>query len=117
MAIVNLRQASVHLGFRTTTTLRRLLQACELSAYLLSGPDLRAIYLDVPSKGRPTMTQYVQSHAECRGSSPLWGADYENWPQGNRHWTEVANERVSGPDAMGATTVDGAAAGDAAQHD
>ena len=22
---------------------------------------------------------------ECRGSSPLWGADYEGWPQGSRH--------------------------------
>ena len=51
MAIVNLRQASAHLGFRTTTTLRRLLQAGELSAYVRSGPDLRATYLDVALKG------------------------------------------------------------------
>ena len=51
MAIVNLRQASAHLGFRTTTTLRRLLQAGELSAYVRSGPDLRATYLDVAPKG------------------------------------------------------------------
>ena len=35
MAIVNLRQGSAHLGLRTTT-LRRLLQAGELSAYLLA---------------------------------------------------------------------------------
>ena len=53
MAIVNLRQASAYLGFRTTTTLRRLLQAGELCAYVRSGPDLRATYLDVAPKGRP----------------------------------------------------------------
>ena len=88
MAIVNLRQASAHLGFSTTTTLRRLLQAGELSAYLRSGPDLRATYLE---KGRPTLRQHVQTHTECRGSSSLWGADYESWPKGSRNWTEVAN--------------------------
>ena len=91
MAIVNMRQASAQLGFRTTTTLRRLLQAVELSAYVRSGPDLRATYLDMAPKGRPTLRQHVQAHTECCGNSPLWGADYENWPQGNRHWTEVAN--------------------------
>ena len=91
MAIVNLRQASAHLGFRATTTLRRLLQSGELSAHLRSGPDLRATFLDMAPKGRPTLRQHVQTHTECRGNSPLWCADYENWPQGNRHWTEVAN--------------------------
>ena len=78
MAIVNLRQASAHLGFRTTTTPWRLLQAGELSAYVRSGPDLRATYLDVAPKGRPTLRQHVQAHTECRGSFPLWGAGYES---------------------------------------
>ena len=82
MAIVNLRQASAHLGFRTTTTLRRLLQAGELSAYVRSGPDLRATYLDVTPKGRPTLRQHVQKHKACRFDSPLWQAP---------SWTEVAN--------------------------
>ena len=91
MAIVNLRQASAHLGFRAITTLRRLLQAGELSAYLRSGPDLRATYLDVAPKGRPTLRQHVQAHTSCRGYSPLRGADYESWPQGSRNWTDVAN--------------------------
>ena len=50
MAIVNLSQASAYLGFSTTTTLRRLLQAGELSAYLRSGPDLRATYLDLAQR-------------------------------------------------------------------
>ena len=47
MAIVTLRQASARLGFRTTTTLMRLLQAGELSAYVCLGTDLRATYLEV----------------------------------------------------------------------
>ena len=68
MAIVNLRQASAHLGFRTTTTLRRLLQAGELSAYVRSGPDLRATYLDVAPKGRPTLLQHVQAHTDAVGT-------------------------------------------------
>ena len=59
MAIVNLRQASAHLGFRTTTTLRRLLQAGELSAYVRSEPDLKATYLDVAPKGRPTLRSHI----------------------------------------------------------
>lgn len=62
MAIVNLRQASAHLGFRTTTTLRKLLQAGELSAYLRSGPDLRATYLDMAPKG--------SANAEAARSGP-----------------------------------------------
>ena len=97
MAIVNLRQASAHLGFRTTTTLRRLLQAGELSAYVRSGPDLRATYLDVAPKGRPTLRQHVQAHTECRGNSPLWGADYESWPKPSGNWTDVANSYLDLP--------------------
>ena len=73
MAIVNLRQASAHLGFRTTTTLRRLLQAGELSAYVRSGPDLRATYLDVAPKGRPTLRQHVQTHTIRAVATPRYG--------------------------------------------
>ena len=96
MAIVNLRQASACLGFRATM-LRRLLQAGELSAYLRSGPDLRATYLDLAPKGRPTLQQHFQAHMSCRGNSPLWGADYGNWPNGSRNWTYVANSYLDLP--------------------
>ena len=67
MAIVNLRQASAHLGFRTTTTLRRLLQAGELSAYVRSGPDLRATYLHVAPKGRPTLRSVIELAQDADG--------------------------------------------------
>ena len=92
VGIVNLRQASAQLGFKTTTTFRKLLQSGVLDAYLRSGPDLRATYLDMAPKGMPTLRKHVQSHTECRGNSPLWGADHEeSWPQPNRSWTDVAN--------------------------
>ena len=68
MAIVNLRQASAHLGLRTTTTLRRLLQAGELSAYVRSGPDLRATYLDVAPK--------ASANTEATRSGP-YGVQWE----------------------------------------
>ena len=55
MAIVNMRQASAQLGFKTTTTLRRLLREGELDAYKRSGPDLRATYLETAPKGLPTL--------------------------------------------------------------
>ena len=97
MAIVNLHQASAQLGIKTTTTLRRLLQTGELGAYLCSGPDLRATYLDTAPKGLPTLKQHVQSHTECRGTSPLWGADYESWPKPNGNWTDVANSYLDLP--------------------
>ena len=97
MAIVNLRQASAHLGFMTMTTLRRLLQAGELSAYVRSGPDLRATYLDVAPKGWPTLRQHVQALTECRGNSPLWCERHESWPKGSRKWTDVANEYLDLP--------------------
>ena len=82
---------SAHLGFRTTTTLRRLLHTGELSAYVRLGPDLRATYLDMAPKGRPTLRQHVQAHTSCRGKSPLYGADYESWPKPNGICTDVAN--------------------------
>ena len=97
MAIVNLHQASAHLSSRTTTTLRRLLQADEPSAYVRSRPDLRATYLDMAPKGRPTLRKYVQAHTEWRGNSPLWGANDESWPKGSRNWTDVANSYLDLP--------------------
>ena len=33
----------------------------------------------------------VRAHTECRGNSPLWGADYESWPKATGDWTDVAN--------------------------
>ena len=66
-------------------------------------------------KVRGLPRQHVQAHMERRGSSPLWGADYEGWPQGNRHG--LLSPKAIWPAAMGAATVDRAAVGDAAKRD
>ena len=42
-------------------------------------------------KVRGLPRQHVQAHTECRGSSPLWGADYEGLAAGQSAWTGVAN--------------------------
>ena len=115
MAIVNLRQASAYLGFRTTTTLRRLLQVGELSTYVRSVSDLRTTYLDVAPKGRPALRQHIQAHTSCRGHSPLWGVDCESWLKESRNG-------LRSPTAIctcrnGAATVDRAAVGDAEERD
>ena len=95
MAIVSLRKASAQQGFKTTrTTLIRVLQTGELDGYLRSGP---ATCLDTAPRGRPTLKQHVQAHTKCRGNSPLWGADFESWLQGNRNWTDVANSYLGPP--------------------
>ena len=103
-------QASAHLGFRTTTTLRlsrRTKCVCALR------PDLRATYLDGAPKGRPTLW-YVQAHIAKAAELPAMGADYESWPKGSRNWTDVANGYLN---LVGATTVDRTAVGDAAECD
>ena len=97
MTIVNMRQASALLGFRTTTTLRRLLQEGELDAYRRSGPDLRATYLETAPKGLPTLLRHVQSRTQCRDNSPLWGSCSANRPRANRKWTDVANDYLDMP--------------------
>ena len=108
MAIVNFRQASANLGFRRAPTLRRLLQAGELSAYVRSRPDLRATYLDVAPKCRPTLRQHVRAHTACRGNSPLWGADYESWPKGSRMFNDATRLNVLNHNAMQSTRDDAA---------
>ena len=97
MEIVNLRQASTQLGFKTITTLRRLLKLGELDAYLRSGPDSRATYVEMAPKGLPTLRKHVQAHTECRVNSPLWGVAPESWAQPKRHWTDVANSYLDLP--------------------
>ena len=97
MTIVNMRQASAQLGFRTSTTLRRLLREGELDAYRRSGPDLRATYLDTAPKGLPTLLRHVQSRTQCRGNSPLWGSCPASRPRGNRKWTDVAYDYLDMP--------------------
>ena len=85
-------------GFRTTTL--RLLQAGQLSAYVRSGPDLRATYLDVAPKDRSTLRQQVQARTACRGNSPLCGAGYENWPRSDTRGLSVHHTQARSSEGL-----------------
>ena len=80
MAIVNLRQASAHWGLDNNNAQKELLQAGELSAYVRSGPDLRATYLDVAPKPADAETTRSGPYVLQR-QLPALGADYESWPK------------------------------------
>ena len=82
MTVLNLNNASAHLGFKSCVTLRRLHRKGQLDDYLRVGPDKRAIYLETDPYGLPSLREHVQKHTACRFDSPLWQAPT---------WTEVAN--------------------------
>ena len=97
MTVLNLSNASAHLGFKSCVTLRRLHRKGQLDDYRRVGPDKRAIYLETDPYGLPSLREHVQAHTSCRGNSPLWGADYKSWPKGSRNWTDVANSYLDLP--------------------
>ena len=107
MTVLNLNNASAHLGFKSCVTLRRLHRKGQLDDYRRVGPDKGAIYLETDPYGLPKLREHVQKHTACRFDSPLWQAP---------SWTEGC-EWIFEFDTMGPTTVDGAAVGDAAQRD
>ena len=107
MTVLNLNNASAHLGFKSCVTLRRLHRRGQLDDYRRVAPDKRAIYLETDPYGLPSLREHVQKHTACRFDSPLRQAPL---------WTEVA-EWIFGFDAMGGATVDRAAVGDAAERD
>ena len=82
MTVLNLNNASAHLGFQSCVTLRRLHRKGQLDDYRRVGPDKRAIYLETDPYGMPCLREHVQKHTACRFDSPLWQAP---------SWTEVAN--------------------------
>ena len=82
MTVLNLNNASAHLGFKSCVTLRRLHRKGQLDDYRRVGPDKRAIYLETDPYGLPSLREHVQKHTACRFDSPLWQAP---------SWTEVAN--------------------------
>ena len=72
MTVLNLNNASAHLGFKSCVTLRRLHRKGQLEDYRRVGPDKRAVYLETDPYGLPSLREHVQAHTECRGNSPLW---------------------------------------------
>ena len=65
-----------------------MLQLGVLDAYLRTGPDRRAVYVETEPEGLPTLKQQVQAHTQCHFNSPLWRRD----PHAADDWTARANE-------------------------
>lgn len=72
MTTLNLTEAGKLLGFKSPSTLRRLYQSGVLSAYVRSGPDKRAVYLETHPKDRPSLKEWVQAHVQFHPASPIW---------------------------------------------
>lgn len=72
MTVLNLSNASSHLGFKSCVTLRRLHRKGQLEDYRRDGPDKRALYLETEPYGLPSLRKHVQKHTACRFDSPLW---------------------------------------------
>ena len=72
MAVLNLSNASSHLGFRSCVTLRRMHRDGQLDDYLRDGVDKRGIYLETDPDGLPSLQRHVQNHTRFNAASPLW---------------------------------------------
>ncbi|NBO83182.1 MAG: hypothetical protein EBU75_10270 [Betaproteobacteria bacterium] len=72
--ILNCTEAALHLGYRSRTTLQRLLRDGHLSEYRLSGGG-RQVLLETDPPGMPCLRSAVQALTQIRYSSPLWRSD------------------------------------------
>jgi hypothetical protein len=72
--ILNCTEAALHLGFRSRTTLQRLLRDGHLSEYRVPGGG-RQVLLETDPLGLPTLRSAVQGLVQVRYSSPLWRRD------------------------------------------
>ena len=84
MAVMNLTKASQQLGFRTTVTLRKMLQRGLLVDYVREGPDGRSTYLEMTPDALPPLRTQLQNHLQLHANSPLW--------EKKVNWTTTANE-------------------------
>jgi hypothetical protein len=66
----NLTEASLHLGYRTRSTLQRLVRDGQLAAYRVPGSG-REILLNTNPPGRPSLRETVEALTQFRPNSPL----------------------------------------------
>ena len=76
--IYNITEASLHLGFRSRSTLQRLVAKGYLDAYLRPS-DGREVLLETTPAGQPSLREKVRSMTQYRPGSPLWGQE-RHWP-------------------------------------
>lgn len=69
--ILNASEAARHLGYRTRTTLQRLLRDGHLDRYRVPGGG-RQVLLETAPEGLPSLREQVQALTQIRHNSPLW---------------------------------------------
>lgn len=69
--ILNTSEAARHLGYRTRTTLQRLLRDGLLDRYRVPGGG-RQVLLETAPEGLPSLRETVQALTQIRHNSPLW---------------------------------------------
>jgi hypothetical protein len=69
--VVNISEACAHLGYRSRSTVQRLIKAGHLNAYLRPGGG-RAVLLETDPPGLPSLRSAVQALTQVRYDSPLW---------------------------------------------
>ena len=69
--IVNISEACAHLGYRSRSTVQRLIQKGHLDGYLRPGGG-RAVLLETDPPGLPSLRSAVQGLTQIRYDSPLW---------------------------------------------
>jgi hypothetical protein len=69
--VVNISEACAHLGYRSRSTVQRLIKAGHLNAYLRPGGG-RAVLLETDPEGMPSLRSAVQGLTQIRYDSPLW---------------------------------------------
>lgn len=69
--IVNISEACAHLGYRSRSTLQRLVRKGHLQMYLRPGGG-RQVLLETDPPGLPSLRSAVQALTQIRYDSPLW---------------------------------------------
>jgi hypothetical protein len=72
--ICNLSEAALHLGYRSRSTLQRLVRDGHLEAYRVPS-STRQVLLELDPPGRPSLRSAVQALTQIRYDSPLWSQE------------------------------------------
>lgn len=77
--ICNLSEAALHLGYRSRSTLQRLVRGGQLEAYRVPGGP-REVLLETDPPGLPSLREVVQGLTQYRPGSPLWHQEHRRRP-------------------------------------
>ena len=69
--ILNTSEAALHLGYKSRSTLQRLLRDGCLDRYKVPGGG-RQVLLETSPEGLPSLRETVQALTQIRHNSPLW---------------------------------------------